>query len=205
MTATACAGCEHGKAKSIGCRKRRLLQFACLLQDNRERFDEAVKSDLCRSPPENEMCAKFCQATNPRLIGSRPSYHSRRSNKASMMSKNEQLRSPPLFDRPEDTQGGEGRCPHLRPLQLPDPLADQSRGDHHDSCAITNNSYILLDWRLAAGSTVCVKTSGFLPSTNPLLAELFSQCLDQDCYRVVAGANIPISTRLLELQQNHSQ
>lgn len=52
-----------------------------------------------------------------------------------------------LFGQPEDTQGGEGRCPHLCPLQLSDPLADESRRERHDSCTITNNPYIISGWR----------------------------------------------------------
>lgn len=49
------AGYRSGKAKSIKYRKHQLLQLAYLLQDNRERFNEAIKNDLGRSSLENEM------------------------------------------------------------------------------------------------------------------------------------------------------
>lgn len=55
------AGYKSGKVRSIEYRKHQLLQLAYLLQDNRERFNEAVKNDLGRSPPENEMYAKSSQ------------------------------------------------------------------------------------------------------------------------------------------------
>ena len=62
------AGYKSGKAKPIKYRKHQLLQLAYLLQDNRERFNEAIKNDLGRSPLENEMYHKPRQVFSERLI-----------------------------------------------------------------------------------------------------------------------------------------
>jgi len=47
---------KSGKARDIKHRKHQLLQFAYLLKDNKDRFNEAAKHDLGRSYAENEMC-----------------------------------------------------------------------------------------------------------------------------------------------------
>ena len=56
------AGYQSGKARSIKYRKHQLLQLAYLLQDNREKFNEAIKNDLGRSSLENEMYVRPRQA-----------------------------------------------------------------------------------------------------------------------------------------------
>lgn len=56
------AGYKSGKTKSIKYRKHQLLQLAYLLQDNREKFNQAIEIDLGRSPLENEMHVNSCQA-----------------------------------------------------------------------------------------------------------------------------------------------
>jgi hypothetical protein len=60
--ATLRAGYKSGKAKSIRYRKHQLLQLAYLLQDNREKFNDAIKNDLGRSSLENEMYVSSRQA-----------------------------------------------------------------------------------------------------------------------------------------------
>lgn len=86
------AGYRSGKAKSIKYRKHQLLQLAYLLQDNRERFNEAIKNDLGRSSLENEMYVNSRRALAKQLksrpVGSRPSCHSRRSNRVLITSRN---------------------------------------------------------------------------------------------------------------------
>lgn len=56
---------------------------------------------------------------------------------------------------------------------------------------------------IAAGNAVCLKPSELASSTERLLAELIPQYLDPALYKVVT-AEIPGTTKLLELQWDHS-
>ena len=60
------AGYKSGRIKSIEYRKHQLLHLAYLLQDNRERFNEAVKNDLGRQRMKCMLNpAKYGQVQNP--------------------------------------------------------------------------------------------------------------------------------------------
>lgn len=56
---------------------------------------------------------------------------------------------------------------------------------------------------IAAGCTVVLKPSEVSPAVSALMTEIVPQYLDKDVFRIVNGA-IPESTKLLELQWDHS-
>lgn len=88
------AGYKPREAKLIKYRKYQLLQLAYLLQDGRERFNNAVKNGLGRSPLENGMCAKPRRVFDKQLT---PMYRLPRSKGVSIMSRNGPGQSPLSF------------------------------------------------------------------------------------------------------------
>ncbi|KAF9652565.1 aldehyde dehydrogenase [Thelephora ganbajun] len=170
------AGYKSGKAKSIKYRKHQLLQLAYLLQDNKEKFNEAIKNDLGRSSLENEMLEIFVSLAEIKQS----------------------------FDNVEKWAKPESAPLSLYFLTSPK-IRKEAKGVVLIFVPYNYPIFLLMSpiaGAIAAGNAVCVKTSELLPATSSLLADLFPQYLDQDLYRVVTG-DVPVATRLLELRWDH--
>lgn len=72
-----------------------------------------------------------------------------------------------LSDQPEDTQGGEGRCPYLRALQLPDLPVDEPHCEFHWLCVMPTNPYVILGWRHRSWEC-CLRQNFRTPSCHEL-------------------------------------
>ena len=181
------------------------------MQDNREKFNEAVKNDIGRSPLENEIYARPRQIRAKLLILNRlETFVSLAEVKQSFdnVKKWSKPESAPLsfycLTSPKIRKEAKGVVLIFFPFDFPilllmNPIVSVV------GCAKQLQIFTQSQaGAIAAGNAVCVKTSELLPSTSSLLAELFPRYLDQDLYRVVTG-EIPVSTRLLALRWDHSQ
>ncbi|KAF7425984.1 hypothetical protein PC9H_008346 [Pleurotus ostreatus] len=171
------SGFNSGKLKSLAYRKYQILQLGYLVQDNAERFNDALASDLGRPTLENNFLE-----IGPSIGDTKQAYQN-----VEKWSKPEK----PAFSlnftamRPVVRKEPKGVVLIISPFNYPlwltiGPVAGA----------------------LAAGNAVAIKPSENTPAVSSLLAELVPKYLDQDLVRVVNGS-IPETTKLLELQWDH--
>jgi aldehyde dehydrogenase (NAD+)/aldehyde dehydrogenase (NAD(P)+) len=170
-------GFLSGKLRPIAYRKYQILQLAYLLQDNSQRFQDALAADLGRPPLEAH------------TLDIAPSLSEIKNYYANVEKWSKPDRPPLSFNytamRPLVRKEGKGVvliiCPFNYPLFLSlGPIAAA----------------------LAAGNAVVLKPSELTPAVSSLFSELFPKYLDPQLVRVVNGA-IPETSKLLELQWDH--
>ncbi|KZS97992.1 NAD-aldehyde dehydrogenase [Sistotremastrum niveocremeum HHB9708] len=171
-------GFLSGKTRSIKFRKTQLLQLCYMIQDNLDRFKEALRLDLGRHTLE----ASFLD-----LGGAIKEALTAYKN----VEKWAKPESPPFsMDyfpmKPTIRKEPKGVVLIITPFNYPIFLA-----------------YSPIAGAIAAGNTVLLKPSESSPACSALLEELGSKYLDPSVFRVVQGA-VPETTKLLELQWDHS-
>ncbi|KAF8958145.1 NAD-aldehyde dehydrogenase [Flammula alnicola] len=172
------AGFASGKLKSIAYRKYQLTQLIYMLKDNITRFEESLNKDLGRPVLECRMLEIVP------TIGEAAT----------------QLAGVDKWSKPTKPPFNLNFSP-MRPL-----IRKEAKGT---VLIISPFNYPLwltlgpLAGAIAAGNTACLKPSESTPATSALMTELLEKYLDKDVVRVVNGA-IPETTKLLELQWDHS-
>ncbi|KAJ7112386.1 NAD-aldehyde dehydrogenase [Mycena crocata] len=171
------AGFNSGKTKSIAYRKYQLLQLAYLVQDNAQRFEDALAQDLGRPPLES----RFLE------IGASISELMEAYKSVETWAKPDK---PPMninftFMRPVTYKVPKGVVLIVSPFNYPlwlcmSPMAGA----------------------IAAGNAVVIKPSEACPAVASLLHELMPKYIDPSLARVVNGA-IPETTKLLDLPWDH--
>ncbi|KAF8322058.1 NAD-aldehyde dehydrogenase [Clavulina sp. PMI_390] len=165
------------RSRDVAFRKTQLLQMAYLLQDNLPRFEEAMKADLGRNHYETaalEMSGLFKEA----LIA---------------------------YDKVEQWAAPEGVPFNLKTSLLKGRVVKDPQGvvlvigpyNYPVWCLLTP-----LIGAIAAGCGAVIKPSEIVPHVQDLIAELIPKYLDPELYQVVT-ADIPGTTKLLELQWDH--
>ncbi|TFY58851.1 hypothetical protein EVJ58_g6157 [Rhodofomes roseus] len=168
---------QTGKTRSIAFRKQQLLQLCYLLQDNTERFQEALFSDLGR--PREE-------AAYLELIGTLLEVKDAH-DKVNKWAKT--TKSPFHFLwgtlSPQTRKEPKGTVLIISPFNYPIWLT---------LCPVSS--------AIAAGNVVLLKPSELSPATAALLTELIPKYLDPDLVRVVNGGVLE-TTKILELPFDH--
>ncbi|KAJ3570718.1 hypothetical protein NP233_g4209 [Leucocoprinus birnbaumii] len=194
------AGLHSGKLKDVKYRKYQLLQLAYMIQDNTERFREALAADLGRPPFESQFLEigssimeartawagvhKWAKPEKPPLSMISTPLHSviYKEPKGVVL-----IISP--FNYPVWTS----MCPLVRLS-----LAQNGSFSTHGLCLLLSNQV----GAIAAGNAVVLKPSENAPHVASLLTELIPKYLDPDLVAVVNGG-VPETTRLLELSWDH--
>ncbi|KAK7685554.1 hypothetical protein QCA50_011421 [Cerrena zonata] len=170
-------GFASGKTKDLKYRRDQLIHLAYLLKENRDRFVEALASDLHRPVLESDFLD-----LNATLSEIKECF-----NNVNKWAKPE---SPPFalnwfFMKPHTRKEPKGVVLVIGPFNFP------------VWCLIGPCASAI-----AAGNTVVLKPSEMCPSVASLIAELVPKYLDPDVVRVVNGS-IPETTKLLEYQWGH--
>lgn len=170
-------GFATGKTKDINYRKTQLLNLAYLLQENNQRFKEAIAADLGRPHLECDFLE-----LNPCLSEIYTAFKS--------VEKWSKPEKPPFSlqwsaMKPVIRKEPKGVILIISPFNFPVTL---SLGP--------------LAGAIAAGNAVLLKPSELTPATSSLFAELVPKYLDSDLVRVVNGA-VAETTKILELQWDH--
>ncbi|KAH9836489.1 NAD-dependent aldehyde dehydrogenase [Rhodofomes roseus] len=168
---------QTGKTRSIAFRKQQLLQLCYLLQDNTERFQEALFSDLGR--PREE-------AAYLELIGTLLEVKDAH-DKVNKWAKTKKSPFHFLWGTlsPQTRKEPKGTVLIISPFNYPIWLT---------LCPVSS--------AIAAGNVVLLKPSELSPATAALLTELIPKYLDPDLVRVVNGG-VPETTKILELPFDH--
>ncbi|KAH9478226.1 Aldehyde dehydrogenase family 3 member A2 [Psilocybe cubensis] len=172
------AGFASGKLKSNEYRKYQITQLIYLVKDNMVRFEEALSKDLGRP------------ALEARMMDIIPTISEAVTQLKNVDKWTKPTRPPFSFNffamRPLIRKEPKGTVLIISPFNYPVWL-----------------TLAPVAGALAAGNSVCLKPSESTPATSALMTELVAKYLDTDLVSFVNGA-IPETTRLLELQWDHS-
>jgi len=190
-----------GKTRAIGFRKEQIKKLGFLVQDNEDRFAEALEKDLGR--PKGET---LFGETSVMKVSQTCDLGSDRQNEvlnwlliARQAHVNETYSSLDGWAKPQGVKGGflwMAAAPRTVPVPKGTTLV-VSPWNFPISLAL---GPVLAS--IAAGNTVILKPAEQTPNLSNLLAELFPQYLDPSAYRVVLGA-VDEVTRLLQLPLDH--
>ncbi|KAI0727112.1 aldehyde dehydrogenase [Fomitopsis betulina] len=168
---------RSGKTKSIPFRKQQLLNLCYLVEENWERFKDALQSDLNRPRDEAQLLE-----LNGTFIEVKEAYDNVEKWASS--------------ERAPFSWLWFASSPHIR---------NEPKGVVLTISPFNYPIYLLivpLAAAIAAGNTVMIKPSELSAATAALITELIPKYLDQGAYRVVNGA-IPETTKILELRFDH--
>jgi aldehyde dehydrogenase (NAD+) len=169
---------RSGKTKPIAFRKVQILQLAYLLQDNLERFKEALAIDLGRPPLEASFLELDSTISDCKIAYDRVDKWAR-TEKAPFNIKFAAFR-PVIRKEPK------GVVLSISPFNYPVWLALGP-----------------IIGAIAAGNCVVLKPSELSPAISGLIAELIPKYMDSDVIRVVLGA-VPETSKLMEYPWGHS-
>ncbi|KAH7107928.1 NAD-dependent aldehyde dehydrogenase [Auriculariales sp. MPI-PUGE-AT-0066] len=166
-----------GRTRQIAYRKTQLAQLGYLLQDNRQRFYDALKRDFYRQELETELL-EFSTVIDAALRA-----HSNVAKwtrpESAPLTFNSYFASPMIYKE------AKGTVLIVGPFNFP-----------------IYCNFLPLIGAIAAGCAVVLKPSEHTPATSALLTELFPKYLDPDMYSIVNGAVTEMKT-LLDLQWDH--
>ncbi|KAL9710113.1 Hexadecenal dehydrogenase [Leucoagaricus gongylophorus] len=166
-----------GRSKIIEYRKYQLLQLAYMIQDNSQRFQDALAADLGRPSFESQFLE-----INGSIMEARNAWANvdkwAKPEKPSFSINFTPMR-PVIYKEPK------GVVLIMSPFNYPMWL-----------------TFSPLAGAIAAGNAVVIKPSESTPHVSSLLAELVSKYLDPELVAVVNGG-IPETTRILELPWDH--
>ncbi|EPS94633.1 hypothetical protein FOMPIDRAFT_1026135 [Fomitopsis schrenkii] len=168
---------RSGKTKSVAFRKQQLSNLCYLIEDNWERFKDALQSDLGRPREEAELLE-----LNGTLIEVKEAYD-----------KVEKWAAP---DSAPFSWLWFAMSPHVR---------NEPKGVVLLISPFNYPIYLLVSpfaAAIAAGNAIMLKPSELSPATAALFTELLPKYMDQEAYRIVNGA-IPQTTKILELPFDH--
>lgn len=168
---------RSGKTKPIAFRKVQILQLAYLLQDNIERFKEALAIDLGRPPLEASFLELDSTISDCKIAYDRVDKWAR-TEKAPFNIKFAAFR-PVIRKEPK------GVVLSISPFNYPVWLALGP-----------------IIGAIAAGNCVVLKPSELSPAISGLIAELIPKYMDSDVIRVVLGA-VPETSKLMEYPWGH--
>ncbi|EJD42590.1 NAD-dependent aldehyde dehydrogenase [Auricularia subglabra TFB-10046 SS5] len=171
------AGFATGKTKDVAFRKEQLLQLAYMIQDNRDRFLDALASDLGR--PRNESTFVEYSPTLETTLKAYQLVDKWAKPEGIPFSVNTFAMRPRILKEPK------GTALIIGPFNYP------------VWCTIGP-----LVGAIAAGCAVVLKPSELSPATAALFTELFPKYLDPSLYAIVNGA-VPETAALLDLQWDH--
>ncbi|KAG2030518.1 NAD-dependent aldehyde dehydrogenase [Suillus americanus] len=169
---------RSGKTKPIAFRKVQILQLAYFLQDNLERFKEALAIDLGRPPLE-----------------------------ASFLELDSTISDCKTYDR-VDKWAQTKKAPFnikfaaFRPVIRKEPKGIVLSISPSAHLTTLFHCFPPKIGAIAAGNCVVLKPSGLCPAISGLIAELIPKYLDNDVIRVVLGA-VPETSKLMEYQWGH--
>ncbi|CUA76831.1 hypothetical protein RSOLAG22IIIB_02307 [Rhizoctonia solani] len=171
------ASFRKGTPRPIEYRQKQLAQLAYMLQDNYERFTDALFQDLGKPAFEVYM-AEVGAAINGALKSAR---------EVADWAAPQDVPTDDLWKPfgPKIYKAAKGVVLIVGPSNYP--------------CILTLQP---LTGAIASGCCAVIKPSELTPAYANLLAELLPQYLDSSCYRVVNGS-IPETTALLELKWDH--
>ncbi|KAG2156901.1 Aldehyde/histidinol dehydrogenase [Suillus bovinus] len=168
---------RSGKTKPIAFRKVQILQLGYLLQDNLERFKEALAIDLGRPSLESSFLELDSTISDCKIAYDRVEKWAR-TEKAPFNIKFAAFR-PVIRKEPK------GVVLSISPFNYPVWLALGP-----------------VIGAIAAGNCVVLKPSELAAATSGLIAELIPKYMDNDVIRVVLGA-VPETSKLMEYQWGH--
>lgn len=171
------ASFRKGIPRSVEYRQKQLAQLAYMLQDNYQRFTDALYQDLGKPALEVYM-AEVGAAINGALKSAR---------EVADWATPQDVQTDDMWKSfgPKIYKAAKGVVLVIGPSNYP--------------CILTMQP---LTGAIASGCCAVIKPSELTPAYANLLAELLPQYLDSSCYRVVNGA-VPETTALLELQWDH--
>ncbi|EGO03972.1 hypothetical protein SERLA73DRAFT_175681 [Serpula lacrymans var. lacrymans S7.3] len=170
-------GFSSGKLKSVAYRKIQILQVAYLLQDNIQRFKDALAADLGRPSLESSFLELNAVLGDTKVVYDRVDKWAKPERPP--FSLNFAAMRPVIRKEPK------GVVLIISPFNYP--------------IFLTIGPLV---GAIAAGNTVVIKPSELSPAVSGLFAELVPKYLDPDVARVVNGA-IPETTKLLEYPWDH--
>ncbi|CCO26993.1 hypothetical protein RSOLAG1IB_02585 [Rhizoctonia solani AG-1 IB] len=171
------ASFRKGVPRPIEYRQRQLAQLAYMLQDNHERFTDALYQDLGKPALEVYM-AEIGASLNGALKAAR---------EVSDWATPQDVQTDDMWKPfgPKIYKAAKGIVLIIGPSNYP--------------CILTLQPLV---GAIASGCCAVIKPSELTPTYANLLAELLPQYLDSSCYRVVNGS-VPETTALLELKWDH--
>ncbi|KAJ2928248.1 hypothetical protein H1R20_g8864, partial [Candolleomyces eurysporus] len=177
------AGFNSGKLKSIEYRKYQLLQLAYLVQENADRIEKALHSDLGRPAIESRLTAEILSIEINTTIGDALTAYEN-------VEKWAKPEKPPFhlnwtLMKPTIYKEAKGVVVIISPFNYPVWL-----------------TLGILAGSIAAGNCTVLKPAESTPATSSLFAELVPKYLDNDLVRVINGA-VPETTKILELPWDH--